>query len=431
MTRRVVLAIAGVTALALIGFGIPLGAVIQRLYIKEELVKLEREATAATIEVPKSFGGEPVELPRVRNGSLLALYLPSGRRIAGRGPVRADAVVRTAAHGQVADARHHGAFVVAVPVTSSERVIAVMRASRAESTIATRAWKAWAAMAALGAGVVALAALGAFLLARRLTRPVTAFAGAVTRLGDGDFTVRAGRSGIGELDAAAAALDHTASRLGGLLERERAFSADASHQLRTPVTALRVHLEAANQVADHAARSAVDDALADTERLERTIDDLLRVGRDIPASRARLDLGVLFHEIEEAWGGQLADEHRSLSISLPAMLDPVWASTGAVRQMLDVLVSNAARHGAGTLTVAAHNIPGGVAIEVADEGPGVTGDPDRIFVRRDSAERSHGIGLALARSLAEAEGGRLLLRPGGPGATFALLFSTSDGRRTA
>ncbi len=113
------------------------------------------------------------------------------------------------------------------------------------------------------------------------------------------------------------------------------------------------------------------------------------------------------------------------------MLDPVWASTGAVRQMLDVLVSNAARHGAGTLTVAAHNIPGGVAIEVADEGPGVTGDPDRIFVRRDSAERSHGIGLALARSLAEAEGGRLLLRPGGPGATFALLFSTSDGRRTA
>jgi len=430
MTRRVVLAIAGVTALALIGFGIPLGAVIQQLYIKEALVKLEREATAATIEVPKSFGGERIELPRARNGSILALYLPSGRRVAGRGPAVGDAVVRRARHGQVSDARHRGAIVVAVPVTSSERIIAVMRASRPESTIANRVRKAWMAMAGLGVGVVALAALGAFLLARRLTRPVTAFAGAVTRLGDGDFSVRAGRSGIGELDVAAAALDSTASRLGGLLERERAFSADASHQLRTPVTALRVHLEAADHVPDQAARLAIDDALADVERLERTINDLLRVGRDIPASRSRLDLDVLFHEIEETWHDRLEADGRGLSVSLSADLDPVWASTGAVRQMLDVLVSNAFRHGAGVVTVAAHNIPGGVAVEVSDEGPGVLDDPDRIFVRRDSAERGHGIGLALARSLAEAEGGRLLLRPDGPGATFAVLFSTPDGRRT-
>ena len=155
------------------------------------------------------------------------------------------------------------------------------RASRPEATIESKVWKAWGAMAGLGAGVVALAALGALVLARRLTRPVTAFAGAVTRLGDGDFSVRAGRSGIGELDLAAAALDSTAERLGGLVDRERAFSADASHQLRTPVTALQVHLEAADQVSDGTARLAIDEALADVERLERTIVDLLLVGRDI------------------------------------------------------------------------------------------------------------------------------------------------------
>lgn len=431
MTRRVVLAIAGVTALAVIGFGIPLGAAIRQLYIKEALDRLEREATAATIEVPKSFAGEDVELPRAKNGSLLGLYLPSGVRVAGHGPRHGDAVVLKAMRGQVADARHRGALVVAVPVTSSERVIAVMRASHPESTIASRARRAWLEMGALGAGVVALAAVGAFLLARRLTRPVTAFARAVTRLGDGDFSVRAGRSGIGELDVAAAALDSTAGRLGGLLERERAFSADASHQLRTPVTALRVHLEAADQVDDRVARVAIDDALADVERLERTIDDLLRVGRDIPSSRSRLDVAGLFHEIDEAWTSRLAADGRSIRIALPAKLDPVRASTGAVRQMLDVLVSNAARHGAGTVTVSARNIPGGVSLEVADEGDGVTGDPDRIFTRRDSAEQGHGIGLALARSLAEAEGGRLLLRPGGRGATFAILFTTPEARRTA
>ncbi len=427
MTRRVVLAIAGVTALAVIGFGIPLGAAIQQLYVKEALVRLEREATAATIEVPKSFGHERIELPRARNGPLLALYLPSGRRLAGRGPQRGDAVVRKASRGQVSDARHRGAIVVAVPVTSSERVVAVMRASRAESTIESRVWRAWRAMAVLGVVVVALAALGAFLLARRLTRPVTAFAGAVTRLGDGDFSVRAGRSGIGELDVAAAALDTTAGRLGGLLERERAFSADASHQLRTPVTALRVHLAAADQIADQAARLAIDEALADVERLERTIDDLLLVGRDIPASRSRLDLATLFGEIDETWHGRLAVDGRQLHVSLPARLDPVWASTSAVRQMLEVLVSNAARHGRGVVTVAAHNIPGGVVVEVSDQGPGVADDPDRIFRRRDSAEQGHGIGLALARSLAEAEGGRLLLRPGSSATTFALLFSTPEG----
>ncbi len=433
MTQRVVLAIVGVTALAVVGFGIPLGVAIEQLYAKEALVRLEREATAATIEVPTTLDPEQdtVELSKGRDGSLLALYAPSGRRIAGRGPRRGDAVVRLAARGQVSDARRGGAIVVGVPVTNNERVIAVMRASRPESMIDQRAWKAWIGMAGLGAFVVAMSALLAFAVARRLTRPVTALAGSVTRLGDGDFSIRASRSGIGELDAAADALDGTAQRLGDLLERERAFSADASHQLRTPVTALRVHLETAGQVEEGAAREALDEALIDVDRLERTIEDLLAVGRDIPSSRTRLDVRSLLDEIERTWHGRLAADGRPLQISQPLELDPVWASSGAVRQILDVLVSNAVRHGDGVVTVAARNVPGGVAIEVVDEGRGVPGDSDAIFTRRGSAGEDHGIGLALARSLAEAEGGRLLLRPDHPGATFVLLFSTPEEHGSA
>ena len=90
--------------------------------------------------------------------------------------------------------------------------------------------------------------------------------------------------------------------------------------------------------------------------------------------------------------------------------------------VLDVLVGNAAEHGSGTVTVRVRPAPGGLAIEVGDEGPGVAEDPEQVFARRAGSADGHGIGLALARSLAEAEGGRLLLQRPVPAPVFALLL---------
>ena len=160
MTRRVVLAIAGVAALAVIGFGIPLGAAIRQLYVKEALLRLDREATAATIEVPQTFGEERVELPRLKHGSVHRAVSAVRSTDRGRGPLHSDAVVVKALRGQVSDTRHRGSIVVGVPVTSNERVIADHAAAGPVSADRRPGMDGVGRMAVLGAGVVALAALG-------------------------------------------------------------------------------------------------------------------------------------------------------------------------------------------------------------------------------------------------------------------------------
>jgi len=312
--------------------------------------------------------------------------------------------------------------VVAVPVADEERVVAVVRAASPAAAIDARVGRAWLAMAGLAAGAVAVAGLVARVLAGRLGRPVDALAVTAARLGEGDFSVRAGRSGVVEVDAVASTLDATAERLGQLLARERTFSADASHQLRTALAGLRLRLEAARLLPEADQELAIADALVEADRLEDTIEQLLALARDAGVVRGRLAPGGVLQTLESSWRGRLAAAGRPLRLQLEGELPQVRASAAAVTQVLDVLVSNAAEHGSGTVTVRVRAAPGGLAVEVSDEGPGVAGDSERVFARRDGTAVGHGIGLALARSLAEAEGGRLLLQHSQPPTVFVLLL---------
>jgi len=99
-------------------------------------------------------------------------------------------------------------------------------------------------------------------------------------------------------------------------------------------------------------------------------------------------------------------------------------SASAARQVIDVLVDNALRHGAGIVTITARGVGTGLIVEVADEGPGIGGDPEAMFQRGSGT--GHGIGLALARSLAEAEGNRLRLIRAGPAPVFALVINPAE-----
>lgn len=428
MRRRILAAMVAVTALAVAVFAMPLAVAVQRVYRDEAVVRLEREAARAAIGVPATFAtsGDPPELPASEPGTLLALYGADGRRVLGDGPERADRPVVGALAGRVAEGSLGGRIVVAVPVGGQERAVGAVRAALDQAAVTGRTVRAWLAMAVLGVGAVAVAAVAARTQARRLGRPVDALAEAAGRLGQGDFAARAGRAGVAEVDAVAAALDATAERLGRLLARERTFSEDVSHQLRTPLAGLRLRLEAAELRPDADRRRAIADALAEVDRLEATLDELLALARDAAPARGPLDVAGLLAELEQAWHGPLAAAGRPLRVLAAGPLPPVRASAVAVRQVLEVLVGNAAEHGIGVVTVRARAAAGGLAIEVADEGAGVVGEAERLFQRRAGSASRRGIGLALARSLAEAEGGRLRLHHPGPGPVFALLLPSDD-----
>jgi signal transduction histidine kinase len=420
--RRILIAIVGVTALVVLMLGIPLGIAVRSRDRDEEVLRLERMAASATTRADAVHGAGAIDI-RLRDldGVDLAVYNPTGTRLRGNGPLQADAVVRLALTGKARNMSHNGQLIVAVPVAQHQEVVGAVRAAQPASVAEDRTHRTWLFMglAGLGAELVALV-LGA-ALARRLGRPVEALAVAASELGDGDFTSRAPRSGIEELDAVASALDASAARLGDALARERSFSADASHQLRTPLTALRAQLEAA-ELGSVSPESAIHDALQQADRLESTISDLLALARDAHVDRAPLDIATLVSDAERSWRPRVASTGRRLTISIGAELPTIRASRAATREILDVLIDNARAHGAGTIEVRARRAASGVAIEVEDHGPGFA-DGIHPFERRNGRQNGHGIGLALARSLAEAEGGRLLVERRAPNPVVALVLA--------
>jgi signal transduction histidine kinase len=300
---------------------------------------------------------------------------------------------------------------------SDERVSGVVRAARANTAAVAAAHRAWRVLGSGALVLIALAAGAALVLARRLVAPLDRLAFAARRLGEGDFAVRAPRAGIGELDAVADALNSTAARLDDLVARERAFSADASHQLRTPLAALLIEIEALELAGED-----VTAALAQVERLQQTVETLLDVARDAPGRAVAVDLTVLADDAGSRWRGRLAQDGRPLHVVVTARQRIARSSPRVLGEALDVLLDNAVRHGAGTVTLTVRDAGTALALDVADDGRGFVGDPEAAFLRRTGSVNGHGIGLSLARSLVQAEGGRLLVTRAAPAPVVTVLL---------
>ncbi|MEP6954463.1 MAG: HAMP domain-containing sensor histidine kinase [Solirubrobacteraceae bacterium] len=404
MRRRLVLAIAAVATGAVLLLAVPLGIVLGRGYHDKELLRLQRDTAAATRGVDLGPGArDPVELPASRD--LLAAYDRAGRRVSGDGPPSASALVRQVLrNGRLADAEHAGAIEVVVPIIHNEEVTGAVRAVRSDGAAAGAARRAWLTLLAVALAIIALAVLAALILGRGLAGPLERLAVSARRLGDGDFSVRAAPAGVAEVDAVGAALDTTAQRLDGLVLRERAFTADASHQLRTPLQALRIELEAIELRGDHPPELPA--ALAQVDRLQSTVDTLLSAARDAPREAPASAVAPILDEARARWHGRLAQDGRPLRITGGADAE-VRAAAPVVQEVLDVLLDNAATHGAGAVTLSVRCSDDHVWFDVADEGAGFAVDPVAAFERRAGGGNGHGIGLALARSLAHGEGGRV------------------------
>jgi signal transduction histidine kinase len=279
--------------------------------------------------------------------------------------------------------------------------------------------------------VALLAVLAAVVLAvrqaRRLASPLTDLAQTAERLGSGDPRPRHRRYAVPELDRIADVLDASAERIARMLTAERRLAADASHQLRTPLTALSMRLEEIIATDDAGTvKEEATIALGQVERLTDVVQRLLTNSRDPRSGSAvgfELD-DVIKQQLEE-WRPAYRREGRVLAVTGARGLR-AFGTPGAVAQVAATLIENGLMHGAGTVTLSTRVTGNQAVLEVTDRGQGVPPElGSRVFERTVSGRNSTGIGLAVARDLAEADGGRLELLQQRP-PVFALFLAREE-----
>jgi signal transduction histidine kinase len=416
--------------LAVTLFAVPLALAAARLYEDEAFGRLSAEASRGAGYLsgdalrPGRPPGAGYALPRPRHrDTRLGAYDAGGSRLTGAGPARSGLAARAAADRDEEQDLAGGDLEVAVPVRADGRDV-VVRAALPYSVVLDRTWLTFAVMAGLAVAVLTFSWLLARRRAARIAAPLEEMTRAANALGAGDFAIDPGPAEIYEAAEAGRALQATARRLGALLEQARAAAADASHQVRTPLTALRLGLERALLSPDADRDAAIKEALERADRVEATVSEVLSRSRDPLAPVEPVDVAMVMTAARASRWGELARaRHRPLELVVEPELPPAAATTAVLDQVLDVLVTNALDHGAGTVTVSARTAGDGVAVDVSDEGPGF--DPGLLasaFRRRNPLATGTGIGLALARDLAESIGARLTVADPGPCPVVSLLL---------
>lgn len=407
MRRRLLASTLGVVVFAVVLLGLPLGFVGSRL--------IHDEARQRLLDNAQRIAAELDERDAALTPGLLAQLAPGDRRIR----VRQD-------HGRVLSAgpRLTGR-VLSVTVTARGGTVQVATSSE---SIDRRAGSAWL----LVLGLIVLSTGGAVVLAtvqaRRLGAPLEELAVTAGRLGSGDTRPHPRRYGVPEIDRVAAVLDRSAGRLGDLLRRQRDFATDASHQLRTPLTALSIRLEEIALTDDlRVVREEAAAALDQAERLAGVVDALLARARarDRQAEPTTLvDVVALLRQQQREWEPAYRRAGRELTLEMPASVQAA-ATPGGLTQVVATLLENSLQHGAGPVRVRARRTAEHVVVEVADDGPGIDAPlVPRVFERAVSGNAGTGLGLSLARALVESDGGRLeLLRARPP--VFAVFLPTA------
>jgi two-component system, OmpR family, sensor kinase len=356
--------------------------------------------------------------------------------------------IRTALTGRDIQGERHSDVLdadilfTAEPIASNGRTVGAVRVT--ESVDAVHDEQRSDVIALIGVGIVALL-LGlvvAWLLAGSLAKPLRGLAGAARRVAHGDLDARASVEGSSEQKEVATAFNDMTGRMASTLRGQREFVANASHQLRTPLTGLRLRLEAAAlKSRDPEVERELTAAEHETERLARLLSELLTLagGGERPAAQP-LDVGEVIAAARRRWEGPAERSDHELRIE-PGPPSVVAASAEDLAAILDNLTENALNYSPPGTAVTLTWVSDGKSVRIAvlDEGPGL--DPDeseRVFQRffRGSASRGGaagtGLGLAVVESLAARWGGEVTLasRPEG-GARAEVAFEAVRALQTA
>ncbi|MFI6804201.1 sensor histidine kinase [Streptomyces luteogriseus] len=320
-------------------------------------------------------------------------------------------------------------LVITVPARAAgtDRIVGAVRIVYSTDEMTSRLWQIWGFRAILAVLVLGVAALLGVGVARRLTRPLRQLNDMASKFSDGDLTARSPVTGPPETQTLARTLNQGAERLDTLIAAQRIFVADASHQLRTPLTALRLSLDnIADGTDDEFVREDVEQATAEVVRMSRLVSGLLVLARAEAKVTAAEPLPLMDIVRERLAVWRPAADERGVTIALRGSADgrpSVLASPGHLDQMLDNVLSNALEVSPDGATITVRVEAGGdvVGVSVLDEGPGMSdAEKSRAFDRfwrgqGLTGKSGSGLGLAVVKQLATDDGGTVALTdsPGG------------------
>lgn len=437
------LAFSYLLVLSLAAFGVPLGLSLadrvdgeiraqarsQADIVAVSAAELLRTADRSALRRLVTAAGTPVRGRVVivdRTGRVIADS--ATRRSLGAvyaGPTRPE-IGAALAGGRVQERRQSRTLgqellVTATPLRDAQgRIRGAVRITQSVSAVSRAVRRNVLGLGAVGVGVLALGLVGATLLARRLSAPLVDLEHAAVRVAAGDLDTVVPVRGAREHRALASSFNTMTGRVARNLQAQQEFVADASHQLRTPLTGLRLRLEEA-RAEPAAAAVHLDAATVELDRLSHTIDELLVLSRgaERDAPGAPVALAEAARAAVARWAGAAAARGHTLRAGGEQQPGVVWCAPVDLERALDGILENAIRYTpeGGTITVTAR--PGG--IDVDDDGPGVPEDEREQVLERfrrgrggRAAGPGTGLGLTIARELVRRWDGELTLAAARP-----------------
>ena len=428
MTRRILAGFIAVLLAVLAAIVVPLGIVVtgQQRRDFRDAARGAARAVAALAEEQLNDHARSGELASgvariIGAGDSVEVLDSAGSVVARVGRPIAARVVAAARAGSALPALHDRITVTAA-VGDSERTVGLVVLTRGTASTEQRRRSLWLALTGASIAALLIGAGVAASLARWIARPLRSLVSAAREVGEGDLTARADyRIGPPQVRDVAAAFNDMADRVARLLELQRGMTAEVSHQLRTPLAAMRLRLELlATEVREDQSGEVVA-IVAETSRLARLVDGLLAVARAdaTPSTPSPIDLASAVATRLSAWE-PVAGE-RDVSLNPCTGTARALATPGHVEQVLDNLIDNAleALPPGGQITVSVHDRDDRAILTVADNGPGMSGEQmthafDR-FVTDRAGNGGTGLGLTVIDRLVAADGGSIELfeTPGG------------------